>query len=382
MTEARRRSLLATSVFVGSILGAGVFGLPYAFASAGWGMGFVMLLGVGGLLLVLQMMNATIVMETPGHKRLSGLAGMYLGPLGRYVTAFLLFGVVWGGMIAYTILGAGFLQETFGRGGEASFVQYGLGFLAVQAVLVWLPIKRAAHVELVIGGVLLILFLVLSLSGLPLLELSNLVTFFPARVLDPYGVVLFAMSGVAVMPELRAVFGEKYEYRLPKAVLHGIFVLFGLYALFTFMVVGVTGGMTTENALDAYTQALGPGMQFFGTLVGLLTVSSIFFMAAEQLKDTLRYDFRLGKGSAWVVTLAVPTTLFLLGVRDFISVISFIGSVFVALLACILLLIYHRLRPRLSKTRGRFLFPKWVSWMIGGVFLLGALRTIMLTLFV
>jgi len=87
------------------------------------------------------------------------------------------------------------------------------------------------------------------------------------------------------------------------------------------------GAVTTENALEAYAVALGPGMRAFGAIVGLLTIGSIFFMVAEQVKDTLTFDFFLHKRAAWFLALTVPTALFVFGVRDFISVISFTGSV-------------------------------------------------------
>mgnify|MGYP001572955424 CR=1 FL=1 len=381
MTEARKRSLLATSVFVGSVLGAGVFGLPYAFARAGWMIGFLYLVVIGGVLLVLQLINAEITIQTPGRRRLAGLAGVYLGPVGRYVTTFLFFCMNWGVLIAYTILAAGFLSEIFGSMFGSSILAYGLVFVAIEALLLLLPIKRAAHFELVIGGILLTLFLVLILSGLPFLQPGNWITFTPSEWLTPYGVALFALAGIGVMPEMHDVFGEKYEYRLPKAVIHGFFILFTLYAFFTLAVVGVNGSFTTENALEAYTIVLGPGMRAFGALLGLLTIGSIFFMVAEQVKDTLTFDFAFHRRAAWFVTLAVPTLLFVLGVRDFISVISFTGSVFVALLACVMLLIYERMRRGVCRRVKCFTVPRVVSIVIGLIFITGAIREIFIRFF-
>ena len=382
MTEARKRSLLATSVFIGSILGAGVFGLPYVFAQAGWLVGFLYLVVLGGFLLTLQLMNAEITIQTPGRKRLAGLAGAYLGPIGRYATTLLFFGMNWGVLIAYVILASGFLAEIFGWPASGNLLIYGLTFIAIEALLLLFPIRRAAHFELLIGGVLLTLFLVLILSGLPSLEPTNWITFAEAHLFTPYGVVLFALSGIGVMPEMHDVFGEKYEYRLPKAVLHGFFILFALYVFFTLAVIGVNGAVTTENALEAYAVALGPGMRAFGAIVGLLTIGSIFFMVAEQVKDTLTFDFFLHKRAAWFLALTVPTALFVFGVRDFISVISFTGSVFVALLACVILLIYERMRAGVCRRVKCFTVPRWVSACIALVFLAGAAREIFLRFFV
>lgn len=381
MTEARKRSILATMLFVGSMLGAGIFGLPYAFAQSGWFIGFVWLVVIGGFLFILQLMNAELTIQTPGHSRLAGIAGRYLGPAGRYITTILFFGLGWGVLIAYIILGGGFLNAMFGEALGGSAYIYSLIFIGVEAFLVSLSLKRAAHFELIIGGILLVLFVVLILSGVPFINFDNLTSVYSANTFLPYGVVLFAISGLGLAPEVHAIFGEKYEYRMPKAVIHGFAIVFALYVLFTIAVVGVNGILTTENALDGYTAILGPGMGVFGALIGVITIGSIFMMMGEQMKDTFIYDFSMNKHLAWFITLIVPVTLFVLGVRDFISVISFTGAVFTALLACMVILSYESMRKKICKKVKCFTVPRWISISIAIIFIIGAVCEIILSFF-
>jgi len=376
MTEARKRSVLATMVFIGSILGAGVFGLPYAFAKSGWLIGFFDLVVIGVFVLLLQLMYAEITIQTPGRRRMTGLAGLYLGSSWRYVTTFLFFGLGWGVLTAYVILAGGFLTDLLQPLFGGDLFVYGLVFLGIEGLLLCASLKRAAHFELLVGSVLLILFVVLLLSGLPFLQSAYLGTVALEHAFSPYGVILFSIAGLGVMPEMHDVFGEKYEYRMSKSVIHGFLILLLLYTLFTFVVVGVTGPLTTEDALTGYTPLLGPGMEAFGAFVGVLTIGSIFMMMGEQMKDTFIFDFSLSKRTAWVLTLLVPVVLFVVGVRDFISVISFTGSVFVALLACIVLLIYHRMQKGVCRSTRCFTVPRWISVCIGLLFLFGALREI------
>ncbi|MDA1038341.1 MAG: hypothetical protein O2877_01475 [bacterium] len=381
MTEARKRSLQAISLFIGSILGAGVFGLPYAFSKAGFAVGFLYLVVLTGVILLLQLLSAEITIQTPGRKRLTALAGEYLGSYGRWITTLLFFGLTWGVLISYIILGGSFLttllQPVFG----GSFFVYGLIFIIVEAALVALPLRKAARFQLLVGGTLLILFSVLILSGLPQVDIGNLFTITTEHKFLPYGVVLFSLAGLGVMPEMHDIFGKKYEYRLSKAVIHGYMILFVLYLLFALAVVGVTGAGTTEDAFIGYATTLGPFVGTLGSLVGLVTIGSIFMMMGEQMKDTFLFDFSLGKFPSWFLTLIVPVALFLFGVRDFITVISFTGAVFSALLACMILLIYERMRKTRSHKTKHFAVPRVLSIIIGIIFIVGALRQILLTFF-
>lgn len=381
MTEARKRSLYATALLVGSTLGAGVFGLPYAFAQSGWLIGAFTLVFVGALLLVLQLINTELCLQTPGRHRIVGLVGRYLGTRWRWVATILFFGLGWGILLAYAILGGAFLFELLAPvfGGNVS--TYSLIFVVIEAILVLAPIKRAASIELIIGSLLLILFVVLILSGVPFIEWHQVVAVDVTHTLAPYGVVIFALASLGVAPEIHDIFGEKYEYRMPKAIVHGFLILLLLYLAFTFVIVGVNGIETSENALSAYVPILGSLAFLVGSVVGLITIGSISLMVGEQVKDTLRIDLGASKVMAWSLTWAIPVALFLFGVRDFINVISFTGAVFTALLAVCILLTYERMRGTICCRRHCFVVPRWMTIFIGVLFVSGAIRQIFLTMF-
>ncbi|MBI2485237.1 hypothetical protein HYW18_03770 [Candidatus Uhrbacteria bacterium] len=369
MTEARKRSLQATAVFVGSTLGAGVFGLPYAFAQSGWVAGAFFLVVLGFFLLLLQLLLAEITIQTPGQSRLVGLAGHYLGPGARAIAMLIFFGGQWGILLSYLILGGEFLRTLFPAlpplAGPSMFFLVGL-------LLVVLPLRRAASFELLIGAVLLTLFLVLMLSGLPAFDPALITAVNLEHFFVPYGIILFATSSLGVMPEMHAILGERYEYRLPRAVLYGSGIIFLLYLLFTFLMVGVTGSTTTPNVLLGFARVIGPDMAAVGSVLGLLTLWSIFMMIGEQLKDTCRRDLGFGRLSAVVLALGVPALLFLFGVREFITVISFTGTVFSALLACLILVIYRRLQRTVCRRIKCFTIPLPLLWLIGLLFFAGA----------
>ena len=363
----------ATAVFVGSMLGAGIFGLPYAFAQAGWGIGALYLVGVGFVLLLLQLLIAEVTIQTPGERRLSSLAGLYLGRWAKVVTTILIFGSVWGAVLAYIILGGGFLYTLFGGWLGGDPIWYAGVFVAFEALLISFPLRKAAGMEVLIGGVLLCLFVVLILAGLPEIHIVNITSTNATHWFVPYGVVLFALSGLGVSPEMHNIFGERSEHHMPRAILVGFSLVFALYAAFTFVVVGVSGDGVTQNALLGYTMALDPLMQVVGSLVGLLTISSILFMMGEQLKDTMIADYEVPPGVAEAVTLGVPFLFFLLGLRDLVSVIGFVGAVFSALTAVMFIFVYERLRKNVCRHVKCFTVPRALTMFIGLVFVAGAI---------
>ena len=75
--------LLAVGTLAGSIIGAGIFALPFLFATFGTVWSFV-LLGVGTLAYALiHLLYADVLFQTPGVHLFVGLARRYLGRTAR-----------------------------------------------------------------------------------------------------------------------------------------------------------------------------------------------------------------------------------------------------------------------------------------------------------
>jgi len=137
-------------------------------------------------------------------------------------------------------------------------------------------------------------------------------------------------------------------------------------------VVGVTGTATSDEAIIGLGKALGPTVTAIGSLAGIVTLVSIFVVVGIQIKDTFIFDFKIKPMLAWFLTVSVPIILFLLGVREFISVISFSGAVFGAMSAVIVLLVFEKMRRTICTKRKCFVLPKWVSVILGSIFIIGA----------
>lgn len=372
MQEGNKRWLRAVGTMIGAIVGIGVFGIPYTFAQAGFFVGLAQLIVVGVLLVLLQLLYAEVTIQTPGHRRTVGLAEKYLGKNWKYVLSITVFATAWGAMMAYIIVAGEFLFALLGPTlGGTPFV-YSLGFAALESVFLLFGLRKISGAETYVIVILLLLFGAIIAIGLPNVEVTNLMSVNWSKFVLPYGVVLFAMGGLSILPEMHEILGEKYELKLRSAIITAMGIIMVIYALFALAVVGVTGANTTDESILGLGAALGPTVSLLGALLGIITLVSIFVIVGIQVKDTLMHDFKMHSMLAWLATISVPIILFVLGIRQFIDVLSFTGAVFSAMTGIVIILVFEKMRDTIGKRRKIFHLPKWVSYLLGGVFILGA----------
>ncbi len=366
----------AVGAMIGAIIGVGVFGLPYAFAQSGAVIGFLELLIVGGLLLALQLMYADVVLQTPGRRRFTGYVQAYLGKTGGRVATVTFAASAWGAMLAYMILGGEFLFTLLSPFFGGSEFWYQMILLFVVAAMTIRGIHWLARIEVWVIGALLFLFVFIVLLSLPHANLTNLVPANPAQWFFPYGIILFALSGFGVVPEMKDILGRRAK-ELPHAVFAAQTIIVGLFALFALVVVAVTGDNTTPAPFVGLIPILGEGFGFVSALLGSLTVLSIFSLMAVQLQGIFHYDHHVPRTLAWGISLLVPLVLFLLGVRAFIDLIGFVGAVFGGFSGVLLVLTYERMRRSPVCVAHHCLrVPRLVSWSLIAIFLLGIFFTL------
>ena len=76
----------AIAVLIGTIVGAGTFGLPFVFAKAGFTAGILYLLALTAVVLAIHLVYGEIILRTNGSHRLVGYAAKYLGPQAQILT--------------------------------------------------------------------------------------------------------------------------------------------------------------------------------------------------------------------------------------------------------------------------------------------------------
>lgn len=345
MVHPNMKFIRAVATMVGSVVGVGVFGLPYVFAQAGYVTGLIVLIVLTATMVGVLFMYADVVAHTPGDHRFAGNVEAYLGKRwARVATMTLAFGF-WGSMLAYLVAGGRLFSVLFGVEGAVAETLLGLGVAALVAALSYRGLRFVARLEVWMLALLAFLFLFIVLAALPHADLSRLAVAASSDggLLGLYGVVFFSLTGgISAIPEMRALLGKRDS--LPYAVFVGMMCIAVLYAVFTFAVVAATGMRTSEFAVDALVPLIGDSFRVIGVSLAIVSILSIFLLGSVELQNSLRHDNRLSRLSAWALAVGVPVVLYLAGVRSFIGILEFIGAVFAGVNGILVVMTYEKMR--------------------------------------
>jgi len=356
----------------GTIIGVGLFALPYITLKVGFWVMCGYFLVLGALVILVHQFFGELALKTPDYKRLPGFAKIYLGNWGEriaYISAIL---GIFGAILAYLIVGGELLTELlspiFGGGNLFWTIIY---FLA-GAILIFFGIKAIAKVEFW-GLILFFLVLILIfLRGRYLINIENLfppISNFKFQISNfflPYGVILFSLWGAALIPEVEEMLGEKKKLLL-KIIPVAILIPIIIYLFFIYLILGITGPQTTESALVGLKNFLGNRIVSLGFLFGLLTTFTSFIALGLTLKKVFWYDLKIGKNLAFAITCFIPLVLFLIGVKQFIPVISFVGATMLGIDGILILLMYHKkIKNQKSKIKNLLVYPL-ILIFLGGI---------------
>jgi len=344
----------ALSVFVGTIIGVGIFGLPWVAAKSGF---FVLLsyfLLIGAVALVIHLIVGDIIIGTKEKHRFPGYVYKYLGKRwGRISLVSMCFGL-FGAQLAYLIIGGTFLQGLMPVLGSNILI-YVLIFFAFASFLIYRGTKGIAWAEFVIVGLFFALLLFFSVWAVPQVDVSNLFKVDFNYLILPYGIVVFALWGSAILPEVKEILkGNRKQLR--KVIFSGLLIAAITYLLFAGLVAGISGSLTSEDAFAGLVDKLGTGIVRLGYIFGLVTCFSSFIALGLTLKKIFHLDMRLPKFVSWSIAAFLPLILFLLGLRQFIQIISFTGALAVGLEGFIVILLY---RTFLRKKHSRKMNPAY-----------------------
>lgn len=366
----------AIAIMVGSIVGAGVLGLPYVFAQAGYLIGLLILLIVGAAVLMEFMIVGELSLETPGKHQLVGLAKHYLGNKGRLLMMTIVFLAIWGALLAYTVGGGEVLASFFKTQaiyGVPLRIYFSLLFLFALSIPIYFGLKTTEEVETPLVIFLIGLILAMSLLAITQIDLANLQTINLAKAFWPYGVVLFAISGSMVIPEAKQALKGDAKL-LKKAILIGGVTPLALYLFFTTVVVGVVGGQASEVATIAFGQLTSPVIIVLGNLFALVAMATSFIALGLVLKDTFCQDCRLMNNQAYLITIGVPLVL-LFFAKSFAQILGITGAFSMGLGGILVGLMAFKARKYKVKSKALAIKNTPAPYIVITIFTIGIILT-------
>ena len=334
--------LKALSILLGTVIGAGIFGIPYVIEKSGIIPGFFYFLILGGVVLLIHLFFGEVILRTKEKARLPGLSQKYLGDWGKiFVMISVIIGIT-GALLAYLILGGEFLQILF-PSFNLSQTQLTLIFGLILSYFIFRGIKLIAPAELLTNLLFFLVVAAILFFCLPKFDISRISIFNVSNVFLPFGVILFSLIGWSAIPEVLDFlkFSQK-KNQLKKVIILGTLIVVPFYLIFATVVIGVTGENISQDALFGLLPALGPKIIIFGILAALITLADSFLVLGLYLRNTFIYDLKLSKNLAALITCTLPLFLFLVGFRSFIATLGFVGTVVGVIEGIIIILIFKK----------------------------------------
>ncbi len=359
------------ALLMGTMVGVGVFGIPFAFSKSGFWIGFSFLIFVGVVTLIMSLLYGEIVLRTTERHQVVGYTKIYVGEWAKRIIFFSIVLSTYAALLAYIIIAGEFWATVFSPISSLPIYDYSFWFFVVASLLVLAGLKAVSWVEVGLGFLFIGIIIAIFGYGFSAINIENFQYINKEAWFLPYGVLLFAFAGLPAIPMQRRALEGK-ERQLKKSITLAVLVVGLLYLLFAVTVLGISGEVTSPDAISGLVPFLGPNVIWLGSLFGGLAVSTSFIMLGSALLEIFKLDFRIPRIGSWLLVVLPPYILFREGLRNFIDVISLAGSVAVGIEAVILILAYLQAVKTGDRTpEYRMKVPRVVLYLILAIFLVG-----------
>ena len=359
------------AVFTGTVIGVGIFSLPYVASKAGFFIVLLYFLAMAFIAIITHFIFGEVALGTQGIHRLPGYVGKYLSPRWKKVSLLIIGLGLMGALLAYLIIGGSFLKSFFSPFFGGSEILYTLLFFIAGSYLIFRGIKSISQIELSLLVVLFIILFLFLIKAFPFINIENFKTVNLKFFTFPYGVILFSLWGSAIIPEIKEMLGGDRK-QLRRVILYGTIIAVCTYLFFIFTILGTSGSGTSKEALSGFVGKIGDGILKLGFIFGIICCFTSFITLGLTLKKVFWYDFGLSPNFSWFVTSFLPLTLFLLGFREFIEIIGFTGALMLGAEGLIIIFLYKKF---LSQKLSQKINPLFYG--LAGIFVLGIIFEIL-----
>jgi amino acid permease len=341
----RSRAWKATFILFGTIVGAGIFGLPALVQKSGFAIGAFWMIALAGVVSLTHLLYAEIVMATPERHRLVGYVRFYLGRTVAQVEAVNSTLNLYGGSLAYLILGGLFAAAILSPLMAISPIYGSAALFLFGLAAAWGGARFLSKFDFAMTIGELTSFLVLAGVAFSAFKASNLAGADFSQAFLPYGVVLFAYGGLTAVPEVADIVGgDRRQVR--RSVVIGTLMAAGLTFLFAMAVVAALGPDVTPESLAGLTAKFGGVLPVLGGVTGFLSILTSYAVFGSNLKSQFQFDLKLKPLAAVFAAVVLPFLLFLLGIRSFGRILEFVGAVMIGLEGIFVALVYLKAKAR------------------------------------
>ncbi len=353
--------LLAITLLAGTIIGAGIFSLPYIFNKIGLITGLIYLIFFTFIYFLIHLMYAQVLAVQEKDHQVFYLAHKYLPKKIAEIFSWVILIELVFVMLVYLVLAPNFSKIVFGSEGLGHL----LGFWFFSSLFIFGQISVISLTEFIgVMSVLGIISIVILVSFFEPLTVANFQKLNWELFFLPFGPLLFSLSGRPALHKVIEIYRQSKiknkKLSLPLICFLGTLLPAFVYFVFVVSVLKLNPEVSPE-ALNSLNFLPLPILKLLGVL-GLITLWTSYFMIGSNVKDFLYLDLKKPFWFSAFFVLFTPLFLYFLGFKEFLKVISFTGSIFLALEAIFVLILWQRVFPK--KILSFFVWPLYLIFLI------------------
>jgi len=372
--------LLAVATLMGTIIGVGLFAMPFVINKSGIMPLFIYMVVLAVIQYFLHLLFAEVILSTQDKHRLPGFVGKYIDKQSKKIAFLVDIIGAYGASLAYIIIGGLFLQQLLNHYFSGSIFLYSTILFGLVCFVTFFDIKMIAGTELVLTSFLIIAIGLITWRGFGHIQLTNYHLLEWKNALLPYGPIFFAVGGGAAIPEVCRLLAFEKE-KIKSAILWGTFIPAALMLIFVLVILGITGANTSPDTLAGLSLILNDGVITFSLIFGLLAIITSYLVIAQATEEIYQWDYKLNNKLAWFLACFIPYFLFLLGWTNLTKVISFTGAVTGGLAGIILIWLVFKVKAKpeqASVIKSKLTKP--MAYFLSFLFILGVIYEIWATL--
>lgn len=339
--------ILPASLLAGTIIGAGVFALPFVFQKAGIVTGLFYLGLFSACFIFIHLMYADLILKTEGGRnfhRFPGYAKIYLGNWGFWTSILMTIVGMLFVLTVYLILSISFVNLIKPIGLNISDASKLLIFWLFGSAAIFLGIRRIALSEFLITGGIIVIILIIFGYGLSHFgKIISVQAFNLQNIFLPYGAVLFALSGRVAIPAVVSYFQKirRPLAEIKKPIILGTLLPALVYLLFVFGIWGLSE-VVSEDAISGLVGQIPKEVLALIGVFGLISLWSSYIVIGLDIKNALKFDLRFPKILAGLTVVVLPPLLYFWGFQSFLILVSLIGGIFIALEGIFIVLMWFK----------------------------------------
>jgi amino acid permease len=379
--------ILPTSLLAGTVIGAGIFSLPYVFSQAGIGLGFIFLMIFGAVYIFVHLMYADLVIKNGEQHRFAGLARIYFGKISYGLSVVMTIVEMFFVLTIYLILSSSFISLV---APQLPAIYNVILFWWLGSIIIFSGTRKIAFFEtLAVGGILVAIALVAYLGAphffqKPFIFASHQPIFW----LLPFGALLFSINGRPAIPSLIHYFRKNgLNVELSKrAIVWGTIIPIFAYGTYVVGALGISKFVSQDSISGIIGGISSPLLIIVLAMLGILSLISSYFSIGLDVYSSLQQDVKFSKIFSMFLVIIFPLTIYFMNLGGFIAMVEIAGGIFIGLEGILILAMWGKMKKGLTEigSTKKMLMSwdvRWLKYFLYGIFMVSIGYTIAAKIF-